>query len=318
MNFTRFQEGLRLGINPEVADQMRHAHKGGGDSSKSSSTTTTTPYQQGQYNTLLQGADSWLKGGGFDKNYGGSAGFDPTANLTAEQQAGLQGSYQTGQATQNLYNSQGVSSLGRYFGNYDPSQTGLNDAINASNNALDWNYNTTVAPGIRQGATDAGQYGSSRHGVAEGIAQSQLSQQKTNAASQLAFQDQQAFNNNQLNALNNLSTITKGLNSGNGLQYDAGTLQQTQNQNEINGQLQKWAYENNVSLNDLLAYQQLVSGDMGGTTTGTSKTTAGSSGSGALGTIATVGGAVVGGFFGGPAGAAAGASVGGAIGNGLS
>ena len=63
--------------------------------------------------------------------------------------------------------------------------------------------------------------------------------------------------------LGNLSSITKGLNSGAGLQYDAGTLEQQQQQNEINGQLQKWMYENNASLNDLLAYKQLISGDMG-------------------------------------------------------
>lgn len=318
MSFRRFQEGLRLGMSPEVADQMSFLHKGGRPSTKTESTQTSTPYQQGYYDKLLQGAEAWRQGGGFDKNYGGSKDFNPVAGLTPEQQAGLKGSYQTGQNLQNLYSDQGGSSLGRYFGAYDPSKTGLADAINASNNQMDWNYNTQVAPGIRQGATDAGQYGSSRHGVAEGIAQSQLSQQKQNAASQLAFQDQQAYNQNQLNVLNNLSSITKGLNSGNGLQFDAGQLQQTQNQNQINGQLQKWAYENNVRLNDLLAYQQLISGDMGGTVTGKSKTTGSSGGSGALGSIATIGGATVGGFFGGPAGAAAGASVGGAVGNGLS
>lgn len=313
MNFLRFSEGLRLGMSPEVADQMTRVYGGGGDEQKSSS--TSTPYQQAQYDKLLAGADSWLNGGGFDKNYGGSAGFDPVADLTPEQQAAIKASQQTGSNLQGLYDSQGASSLGNFLGKYDPSKTGLSGAIDASNNRLDWNYNTGVAPQVRQGATGAGQYGSTRHGVAEGIALSNLSQQKTDAASTLAYQDQQAYNQNQLNALNNLSTITKGLNSGNGLQYDAGQLQQQQNQSEIAGQLQKWAYENNVGLNDLIAYQQLVSGNMGGTETSKSS---GGGGSSALGTIGTVGGAVVGGFFGGPAGAAAGASVGGAVGNGLS
>lgn len=317
MNFQRFNQLLRMGVNPQAADEASALWKGS-DKQKSSSTNTSTPYQQEDYDTLLQKSNDWLNGGGFDKNYGGSANFDSTADLTTGQQAGLAGSQATGQATQGLYDQQGLSSLGNYFGTYDPSKTGLNAAINASNNAMDWNYNTTVAGNIRQGATDAGQFGSTRHGVAEGIAQSQLSQQKQNAASTMAFQDQQAFNQNQLGVLNNLSSITKGLNSGNGLQYDAGTLQQGQDQNEINGQLQQWAYQNNVSLNDLLAYKSLISGDMGGVTTSKSESTGGGGGGGALGAIATVGGAVVGGMYGGPAGAAAGASVGGAVGNGLS
>ncbi len=317
MNFQRFALGLRLGMSPEVADQMTNLYKGG-DDAKSSTTQTTTPYQQGQYNQLLQGADSWLQGGGFDKNYGGSSTFNPTAGLTDGQTAGLAGSQGVGSGLQTMYNQQGQSSLNNYLGAYDPNKTGLNSAIAANNNQLDWNYDTSVAPQLRQGATEAGQYGSSRAGVAEGIAQAQLSQQKVNSGAQLAYQDQQAYNQNQLGVLNNLSSITKGLNSGNGLQFDAGQLQQTQNQNQINGDLQKWAYQNNVSLNDLLAYQQLVSGNMGGTTTGNTKSSGGDSGGGALGTIGTVGGAIVGGIYGGPAGAAAGASVGGAVGNGLS
>ena len=313
MNFQRFNELLRLGVGAEQADLSARLYKG---DEKQTSENTSTPYQQKDYDTLLDKSNEWLSGGGFDKNYGGSANFDSVANLTSGQQAGLAGSQTTGQATQNLYNTQGLSSLGNYLGAYDPNKTGLNSAIQASNNQLDWNYGTQVAPQVRQGATDAGQFGSTRHGVAEGIAQSQLSQQKTNAASTMAFQDQQAYNQNQLGVLNNLSSITKGLNSGNGLQYDAGTLQQGQDQNEINGQLQQWAYQNNVSLNDLLAYKSLISGDMGGVTS--SESSGGGGGSGALGTIATVGGAVVGGIYGGPAGAAAGASVGGAVGNGLS
>lgn len=312
MNFQRFQQLLRLGVNPQVADVESNLWKGG---EKQKSESTSTPYQQKDYDTLLGKSNEWLDGGGFDKNYGGVEGFDSVANLNAGQQSGLAGSQNTGQAAQSIYNQQGLQSLGNYFGSYDPNKTGLTGAIQASNNQMDWNYGTQVAPQIRQGATDAGQFGSTRHGVAEGIAQSQLSQQKMNSASTMAFQDQQAYNQNQLGVLNNLSSITKGLNSGNGLQYDAGTLQQGQDQAEINGQLQQWAYENNVSLNDLLAYKSLISGDMGGVTN--SEGTGGGGGS-ALGTIATVGGAIVGGMYGGPAGAAAGASVGGAVGNGLS
>jgi len=315
MNFTRFAQGLRLGMSPAVADNMTRVYGGGGDEPQETN-SSSTPYQQANYDKLLSGADTWMSNGGFDKNYGGSADYNSNAVMTPEQKAALAASGQTGQSLQAMYNGAGQQSLADSLGTYDPSKTGLNAAIQASNSALDWNYGTQVAPQVRQGATDAGQYGSTRHGVAEGIAQSQLSQQKTNAASTMAFQDQQAFNTNRTNTLANLSSISKGLNSGNGLSYDAGNLQQQQNQQQISADMQKWAYENNVSLNDLLAYQQLVSGNMGGTQT--SESSGGGGGNSTLGTIGMVGGAVVGGFYGGPAGAAAGASAGGAVGNGLS
>lgn len=311
MNFSKFSQCLRLGMSPEVADSMGRLYKGGG-SQKSTTTSTSTPYQQDQYDKLLSGADNWMSGGGFDKNYGGSAGYDPVANLTPEQQAALQGSYNTGSNLQSMYDSLGASSISNFLGAYDPSKTGLNSAINAANNRLDWNYNTSVAPNVRQGATNAGQFGSTRHGIAEGIALSNLSQQKTDAAANLAYQDQQAYNQNQLNALNSLSTITRGLNSGYGLQYDTGQIQQQQNQSEINGELQRWAYENNVSLNDLLAYQQLVSGNMGGTEVSTTKSSGGSSGG--LGALGTLGGALIGGLYGGTSGALVGSNVGGSVG----
>lgn len=306
MNFLRFSEGLRLGMSPQVADQMTKVYMGGDDEPAESK---STPYQQANYDALLGKADAWLAGGGLDKNYGGSENFDPVANMTAEQKAALAGMGGQNGNIQNMLNGAGASSLSDYLGPYDPNKTGLNGAIGAANNQMDWNYNTQVAPSIRQGAVQTGQYGSSRSGVAEGIAQSQLSQQKLNNASTMAYQDQQQYNTNRLNTLNNLSSITTGLNSGYAGQYNAGAQQQSQDQNEINGQLQKWMYENNAGLNDLLAYRQLIGGDMGGTSTAPA-----AKGPSALGTIGTVAGGVIGGIYGGPMGASAGAAAGGAIG----
>lgn len=310
MSFLKYNIYKLMGV---PAEDMGKRFKGGG---KEETVQVSTPHQQKDYDKLLQGAGSWLDQGGFGKDYGGATDFNSVAGMTQGQQSGIAGSYQTGQNLQGLYNEQGGQSLGNFFGAYDPNKTGLNEAMGAVNNQMDWNYNTNTAQTIRDGATGAGQYGSTRHGVAEGIAQSQLSQQKMNANSQMAFQDQQAFNQNQLSMLGNLSSITKGLNSGAGLQYDAGTLEQQQQQNEINGQLQKWAYENNASLNDLLAYKQLITGDMGGIGVTTSE--GGDGGGSGWGAVASVGGAALGGMLGGPAGAMAGYQLGGAAANGLS
>lgn len=299
MNFNRFAEGLRLGMSPMVAMNMTKVYGGGGSKEQEqSSEQDSTPYQTQQFDTLLKGANTWLSQGGFNRNYGGSAGFDSVANMNQTQLDALSGSTATGNQLQGMLGSAGVSSLGDYLGAYDPNKTGLTGAINASNEAMNWDYGTQVAPQIRQGATDAGQYGSTRHGVAEGIAQSRLSQQKMNAANTMAFQDQQAYNQNRLGVLGNLSGIASGLNAGNTMALGAGSAQQQQAQNEINGQLEKWAYENNVSLNDLTAYKALISGDMGGSSKGSSQASGGG-GSGGLGALASFGGSALGSYMGG-------------------
>ncbi|AUV61760.1 hypothetical protein FDJ28_gp14 [Pseudomonas phage Bjorn] len=294
-------------------NQYRHEvckFKGGGG--KTTTTSTSKPYQQGNYDKLLGGADQWMADGGFDKNFGGSADYNPVAGQTAGQTAGIGGLNQTGQQLEGLLNGQGMDSLAAYLGPYDPSKTGLNSAIAASNEQMNWDFDTQVRPELRQGAVASGQYGSSRAGVAEGIATARLNQNQANAANTMAFQDQQAYNTNRMSALQNMTSIAKGLGSGSGMQYDAGTLQQAQDQAQKNGELQKWAYENNASLNDLLAYQQLISGDMGGTNMQTTKggQSSGGGGGAAIGSIA---GGIAGSFFG-PMGTMAGSYLGGAVG----
>lgn len=296
MNFYRFAEGLRLGMSPRVADNMTKVYGGGGGEQEQTSEQDSTPYQTAQFDELLKGANAWIKSGGFDKNYGGSANFDSVADMNATQTGALGGATNLGNQLQGVLGSKGVASLGDYLGAYNPNNTGLTGAINASNEAMNFDYGTNVAPQIRQGATDAGQYGSSRHGIAEGLAQSRLSQQKLNAANTMAFQDQQAYNQNRLGVLSNLSSIATGLNAGNTMALGAGTAQQQQQQNEINGQLERWAYQNNVSLNDLTAYKALISGDMGGSSSGSTQSSGG--GGGGLGALGAFGGSALGSYLG--------------------
>lgn len=306
MNFLQFNTMRVMGVPIE---DMGLRFKG---SEKQKSESVEKPHQQAQYDKLLADADAWKAGGGFDKNYGGSADFNPVAGFTGEQKGALGAMTDTGTNLSELYNGDGMQSLTDSLGKYDPKKTGISDAIGAANERTMFDFQTQVAPELRQGAQGAGQFGSSRHGIAEGLAQDRLSQNMTNQSTQMAYQDQQSWNNNRQNTLNNLSNISKGLNSGNALQYDAGAMQQGQNQAETKGQLEKWAYENNVDVNDLQAYKNLISGNMGGTTKGES--TAPSSGGGIMSTVGTVGGAVVGGMFGGPAGAMLGSQLGGAVG----
>lgn len=310
MNFSRFLEARRSGATLEAAMDTTVHWKGG--SQKSTTNTTSTPMQTPQFKNLLGGADKWLNEGGLDANYGGSAGFDPVADMTAQQQSGISGMAQTGASLADLYNGLGGESVGRYLGAYDPKKTGLAAAQGAAAEQAQFDFETGQMGNIRQGATQAGQYGSTRAGIAEGLARGRLAQGIANTNAQMAYQDQQAYNQNQLAALGNLSAITKGLGSGSALEYDAGALQQKQQQAEIAGQLDKWAYENNVDLNNLLAYKQLISGDMGGTSSGVSKGPGG--GGGGLTALGSLGGMAAGAYFGGPSGAAMGGQMGGQIG----
>ena len=311
MNLSRWLEATRGGAILEAAMESQVFWKGG---EKSTSTSTSTPVQDAQNKTLLSGADKWL-GTGFDKQYGGSANFDPTANLTQGQKSGISGMQQTGATLSDIYNGLGTSSVSDYLGDYDPNKTGLTKAIGAANEQSQYDFETGQMGNIRQGATDAGQFGSSRAGIAEGLARGQLARTQSTNAANLAYQDQQAYNTNRLNTLNNLTGITKGLASGSGLEYDAGALDQQQQQKEIQGQLEKWGYENNVNLNDLMAYKQLISGDMGGTNTTTQKGAGGGSGLGSA--LGAVGGFALGNMIapgvGGMVGMNAGQSVGAGI-----
>lgn len=308
MNFLQFNVQRLMGVPYE---DMGLAFKGGGGKQKTN--TTETPHQQAQYDKLLQDADAWRESGGFDKNYGGVEGFDPIAGFTDEQKQALQGMQGTGGALSELYNGAGMQSLEDSLGKYDPSKTGIQDAIGAANERTMFDYQTQVAPELRQGAQGAGQFGSSRHGIAEGLAQDRLSQNMTNQSTQMAYQDQQAWNQNRQNTLNNLGAISQGLGSGNAMQYQAGSLEQQQQQKEILGQLEKWGYENNISMNDMQAYKNLISGNMGGTSNSESKG-GGEQGGGIMSTVGTVGGGILGGIYGGPMGAQMGAAAGGAIG----
>lgn len=264
MNMSRWLQTKALGFHPEVCEQAHLCWKGGGESS---SEVKIPKFQQNAMKDLY----SQAKNTKFDEFYGGSDGFNPVADLTPEQQAALGSIADTGSGLQGIYNTQGASALQAGLGTYDPSKTGLTGAIDASNNRLDWNYNTQVAPQVRQGAQESGQFGSTRHGVAEGIALSNMGQQKMDAANSLAFQDQQNFTNQRNQLLQNLGGITSGMTSGAGAVYDAGALQQKQNQAEIVGQLEKWAYENNVPAEELKLYMAAVQGTpMAGSSTTTS------------------------------------------------
>ena len=180
-------------------------------------------------------------------------------------------------------------------------QTALNNALQSQAAQATQSFDRNIMPGLTQSANAAGQSGGSRAGIAEGIARGDLASSIANNQAQTINQFQQQEQANKMAAAQGMS----------GLFGQVGQLQSNAQANTPEA----------IRLKQLLAYQQMISGNMGGTTnsTGTSTSTPQQEeGGGLLGTIGTIGGGVVGGMFGGPAGAAAGAGIGGSLGNSLS
>lgn len=98
-------------------------------------------------------------------------------------------------------------------------------------NQLTRNLNENVLPGVRSNALAAGQYGSSRQGIAEGLAMSRMNQDMASSLANLyggAYENSQQRMANTASDLNNQAIATTLANAGLGLQSNAQNLQAQQ------------------------------------------------------------------------------------------
>lgn len=218
----------------------------------------TNALQQNQYRTLLNAADARFTGGGFfDKQF---AGGRPTlANLTPEQKA-----LQERMTGVGGISSGALSALERQLGPYDANNPALTAAIDAATGDVARGLKEGGLIDIDQGAVGAGQFGSSRQGVAEGLAIRGAGEQMSDIATQMRLQDLQAFQNTQQNALANLGNLTQGI------EY-AGGGEQREEQRQLDELFREWEYTSGVDLQNLMTYKGLVSGDMGGSAAASGK-----------------------------------------------
>ncbi|AUR99110.1 hypothetical protein NVP1262O_24 [Vibrio phage 1.262.O._10N.286.51.A9] len=204
---------------------------GGGDqNTTSNSTETYTPYNQEQMSQLLQMGSDWLQGGGIQQ------GTDYTGDIRA-----------------------GLDDQMAYYDsirNGTVNQQALNNAMQASADATQTNFERNIMPSIGTASNLTGTQGSSRRGIAEGLAASDMNSQIAQNNAQMQWQAEQDLMNRQMQA---------GQAQGNLLQgYKALGDYETQ--------------RNNSYLDSLLAYSNIMGGmNMGGTTnvSGTQKTTGG-------------------------------------------
>lgn len=195
---------------------------------------------------------------------------------------------------------------------------------------------------LNQRASASGGMGSSRAGVAQGVATGKAADAMAtgsaniqNAARQSAMQQAgQTLMGNQQTALGAAGSLGS-LGMGQvGMLGQAGNLYQQNLQNQLTGSgiLQNQAQSGkdydwfnkqgaqNQGWNNLNKYLGVAGsiGGMGGSNTTTTTGSSGGKGGGMLGAIGGIGGAALGGFFGGPAGAMAGGSLGSSVGGMLS
>lgn len=92
----------------------------------------------------------------------------------------------------------------------------------------------------------------------------------TDALGALAYQNYGDERGNQLKAAGLAPSIDQGVFSNLNTGLNAATAYQTQDQNQLNDLVNRWNYEQNLPWNKLGNYSQMIQGNYGGTTTGSS------------------------------------------------
>jgi hypothetical protein len=153
---------------------------------------------------------------------------------------------------------QALAAMGNQYGDVlsgNSDKTALNNALQSQAQQATQAFDRNVMPGITQSSNAAGQSGGSRAGIAEGIARGDLASSISNNQAQTINQFQQQEQANKMNAAQGMGNLFGQI----------GNLQTQASANTPQAQ----------ALKDLMAYQQLISGNMGGTqnTTGSGTST---------------------------------------------
>lgn len=229
-----------------------------------------------------------------------SGQFDPAQNVSNLSQGALNPTAGFGQNAANIYGQyagvdptqQIISNAGQYADN--PYTQGL---IDSASRDVTRNLYENQLPGLALGATGTGNTNSSRAGVQEAIAQRGAQDRLADISSNIRGQffntglnqAQNQYNQNLQNQLNanqgvqsafggGLSGLGAGQNLATGafnLGSQAGGMQQTQDQNVINAEMQKFSEQNNIPMDIIAKYMQTIGGNYGGTQTQTTPETGG-------------------------------------------
>lgn len=193
-----------------------------------SGTSTWAPIQSENYEQLLKRADDWLSAGGIQ------LGTDYTGQMQ-----GIIGDSAA------AYREMMGSTV---------DQEMLQRTMDATAGSVQRNFERNVMPAIGGSFQETGSGMSSRRGIAEGLAVSDMNQQIVDANARLAYQAEQ----------DNMQRRMAGAQGLQGLMSDYQSLSDLSQARQ------------NSYLESLMAYQSLISGNLGGTesSTGSSSTVA--------------------------------------------
>lgn len=236
----------------------------GGGGSQQNVTSTTAPWQEQQpYLTdLFGGASDWMGNADQRQFFPGQtyAGFDPLQ--TSGQEAALG------------YGAGGLSDIA------GQTQTGLGQMLSATPNMDVWGpvmesamtrpiqaFTEQVLPAIRSGANQAGQYGSSRQGIAEGLGMDRLGQTLSDTQGRLAQAAAgEALTDRRMGMQMAPNVAQLGM-APSQLQQGIGGMRQGMEQMGISEDMARHDYGRDQQLSDLQAYQGMITGQYGGTQT---------------------------------------------------
>jgi hypothetical protein len=231
------------------------------------------------------------------------ANFDPS-------QTGGQNTVLQGAGTQTALGASGADTTQRWLSpdalnvNNNPAVQGM---LDANRRSVETQLMETALPGIRDSAVGTGNFGSSRQGIAEGVAIGKGANALADANSRTLSAAYDTNVNSQLKALGLLPQTTANVTTGGQTQSAVGDVRQAFDQAKLSEQVGNFNYDQLAPFLQSKEIMSLLTGLPGGTTTSTASTPQKNPITGALGGAAA--GASLGSFLG-PMGTAGGAGLG--------
>ena len=186
-----------------------------------------------------------------------SGGFDPT--ITAAGNVNAQ-SVDPTQAFASLGSANPQGSLSQMLTGQANTST-LDPVVQNALTRMSDNFNTSVLPQINDGAVAAGQYGSSRQGIAQGLAAKSLAQAQGDTAANMYNSAYNQAQQNMYGTANNLSGLSLN-NSTNNANRDL-TAQTTNVNTQLQNNAQQMALQNQ-NLNNALQGTNLLNSGIAG------------------------------------------------------
>lgn len=246
-------------------------------------TQTLSPEQQRLLQLAMPGVEKFASS--VPQRYAGStvAGFDPS------QVAGQEGALTSGGVQTNLARS-GADTSNFWMSDapwLPQNNPALQGSIDAAVRPIQQQLTESTLPAIRDSAERTGNFGSSRQGIAEGVASGRASQAIGDASSKIVNDNYATNTNNQLKALGLLPQTTGVQTAGDVTTSGVGDVRQSLAQALLGEKVGNFNYDQMAPFLQSKEIMSLLAGVPGGSTTTTASGPTKNALTGALGGAAT-------------------------------